>query len=629
MRLICGILRLDRVAAGDGELDAMAAAMTHAGLAPLVEKRLDGPLGLAVLDFAGTGGGLIERDGWIVAADARLDRPGPDVAMIDAVRLHGADFPDRIDGDFAAALWRPDRRELMLGRDFIGVRPLAWTWSAGRWFAFASLPRGLHRSGLATAAVDPVALGAKLAQVYFSGADSGFADIAYLQAGHSLTARPGDTTSPRPHRAYRPDPAMVGRWRGTPDEAAGTLRRLVEQAVAVRLPAVGAVACHLSGGLDSSAITVLAARAMRRRGSRVLALSMTTPSALGPAELDERPFIAEVLAQERDVSHALIHDVLTMPGLRQDPDWPGSIIGGHDDLMAAAAAGFGADRILSGAGGDEGATYNGANLYARLLREGHLRILSRELPARARNDGESLTRAIRSRLISPLLPALLRRLLRGRRGWPRPLDLRHGLGRYLNPVLADRVARRRMPPVLQQNSPAERVLALAEHHIPSRCTYYAIAAARHGVAVSFPLLDRRVVDFMLSLPVSMFLADGQSRQPFRRAMIGILPDPVRLAREKVGLGDDWFVRYADRKAELLAVAETLRAAPPPLVAEIFDLDAIRSGLELLPEPEQALRFVRTRRGVSAGGSPPWLAFAAVQCLTVAWGLSGAAAGGAR
>ena len=622
MRLICGILRFDGIPAAATELDAMATAMTPPVLRPAITKRLDGALGLAVLDFTGAGEGLIAQDGWILAADARLDRAGPEAGpfVIEAAKRHGADFPDRVDGDFAVALWRTDRAELLLGRDFIGVRPLAWTWQPGRWFAFASLPKGLHGSGLAAADIDPAALGAKLAQVYFSGADSGFAQISYLMAGHSLTVRSGDTAAPRPHRAYRPDPAMVGGWRGSEDEAAATLRRLLEEATAARLPASGPAACHLSGGLDSSAVTVLAAREMRRRDGRVLALSMIAPTAVGPAELDERPLVGAVLEQEQDVGHLVFDFLLPMPGLPQDPDWPGSILGDYDEQMSAAAASFGADCILSGVGGDEGASYNGANLYARLLREGQFRALWRELPARARNDGLSLSRTIRDRLLRPLLPAVLRRRIARWRGRPQPMDPRHGIGRYLNPGLLERVAQRRMSIVLQDNSPAERVRAFAEHHIPSRCVYYAIVAARHGVAVSFPLLDRRVVDFMLSLPAHMFLAEGQSRQPFRRALRGILPDRVRVERNKVGLSDGRFIRYADRKAELLSMVDKLRAAHTPLLAEIFDLAAIRAGLEKLPEPEQAPGFIRTLPGQLVGGNPPWLSLVAVQYLLVAWWL---------
>ena len=473
-----------------------------------------------------------------------------------------------------------------------------------------------HKAGLAPATIDPVALGAQLTQTYFTGSDTGFAEIACLRAGHSLVVRPHDQNPPRPHRAYRPDPALVGRWRGTQQQAAQTLRQLVEKAVAARMPESGPVACHLTGGLDSSAITILAARAARRRSDRILALTMCAKSPMGPVEQDERPMIGAVLAQEPDISHRVVDDQLPMPGRQEDPDWPGSVIGGPDDEMMAAAAAFGADRILSGVGGDEGATYNGANLYAALLRTGNLVTLFRELSARAKSDGLPLSRTIRNRLVSPLLPACLRR-----RREVGLMDGKQGGVRYLAQGIRDRVAKRRMVPVLRSNRPAERIRAIADHHISSRCTYYAFMAARHGLAASFPLLDRRIVDFILSLPLHMFLADGQSRQPFRRAMLGILPEPVRLARHKLGLFDDRFIRYAEHRADLLAMLDGLRAQAPPIVRKLLDLDTIRAGLERLPEPASAPGFVRTIPGQLPGGHPAWVMIFAVQCLISGWRLA--------
>ncbi|NGM24196.1 hypothetical protein G3576_29675 [Roseomonas stagni] len=619
MRLICGLLRRDGQSATAATLDRMVAAMTAPGLSPRVTQRLSGALGLAVLDFTGAPAALQAGDGWTVAADARLDRAeGPaEAAVAAALRRDGADFPDHLDGDFAVALWRPDRQELWLGRDFIGARPLAWTWRDDC-FAFASLPKGLHGAGMASATIDPVALGIQLSQQFFHGAGSGFAAIAYLPAGHSLCVRPGDAGLPEPHRAFRPDPARVGRWRGSPEAAAERLRDLVRDAVLRRLPPGQPVACHLSGGLDSSAITVLAARAARAAGGRVLALSMASPQAVGPPELDERPMIAAVLAQEPDIAHALVHDMPPMPDQAEDPDWPGSLADGPDDRMMREAAAFGARRLLSGVGGDEGATYNGAHLYGRLLLEGRLRTLSRELPARARRDGVPLRRAILARLAVPLIPDFLWRWLKRR---PGVMDPRLGAVRYLSPALREAVLARRMLPILRRNSPAERVRAFADHHIPSRCAFHAIMGARHGVAPSFPLLDRQVVEFMLSLPTPMFLADGQTRQPFRRAMAGILPDRVRLSRHKVGLFDGRFLHYADRRAALLARLATLRGAAG--IGDLFDLDAIEAGLSSLPVAGRGEGHVRAAPGGLAAGQPAWVPLLAVAFLIAACRLSGA------
>lgn len=614
MRLIAGIVQIDGGSAAQSSLSRMAAAMTPPGLNPALATRLDGPAGLLVLDFSGAPPRLVDRDGWIVAADARLDRPigEPEADVLHAVARHGRDFPDRLDGDFGVALWDRESRELWLGRDFIGARPLAWTWRAGSHLAFASLPKGLHGSGIAASARDHVALARKVIQTYFSGADSGYAEIRYLEAGHSLHIRAGDEAPPRVHRAYRPDPAQVGRWRGTPQQAAEQLRGLIEDAVSVRMPQTRPVACHLTGGLDSSSITVLAARHARLEGNTLIALGIGS-EAYGPADLDERPMIAAVIEQEPDITYRFIRDVPFMPGLEQDPDWPGSIVGGSDDQIMADAAAFGAARVLSGVGGDEGATYNGANLYLAALRAGRIPTLIRELSARAKVDQVSVMREVRGRLAAPLLAAA-RRTGRG------VMDKQHGAIRYLAPAMAAQVEQGRLTPVLSSNRRADRVRAFADHHIPSRCTYYAVLAARHGLAVSFPMLDRRVVDFMLSLPVHLFLADGYARQPFRRAMKGILPERVRLSTSKVGLFDHRFRVYAGHRETFLELADRLRALQHPTLTNMFDLDAIRAGIETLPSVAEVAE--RASRGMRVVGQSLWVAPFALEALSLATRIAG-------
>ena len=57
------------------------------------------------------------------------------------------------------------------------------------------------------------------------------------------------------------------------EEAACELRRLVDEAVKRRLPRNGETGAHLSGGLDSSAIAILAARRLREEGRTLHAYS--------------------------------------------------------------------------------------------------------------------------------------------------------------------------------------------------------------------------------------------------------------------------------------------------------------------------------------------------------------------
>ncbi|WP_165644978.1 asparagine synthase-related protein, partial [Oharaeibacter diazotrophicus] len=564
MRLICGLLRLDGGPASPTTVAAMAAAMTAPGLAPRLAVRCDGPVGLGVLAFSRAHAAAVVADGaLLLAADARLDDAGeaPEAILARAIGTAGPDFPDRVDGDFAVAAWDGARRRLLLGRDAFGVRPLAYALRSGRWFAFASLPKGLHGAGLAAADYDPAELAALFLQVYHRGAATGFREIRMLPAGCSLSIAADDGV-PRLCRAFAPDPATVGRWRGSADEAAETLRILADAAVRARLPATGPAAAHLSGGLDSSPVAVLAARALRERGDRLLALSWSSPLTPDRPGRDEAAMAAAVLAAEPGMIHRDFPYGLPLPDRGFDPDWPTDPIHAHLDLSTAAAAAFGAGVVLSGVGGDQAASYDGRHPYLALLTAGRIGRLVRELPARAEADGVGLARAIHGRLLRPALF--------GRDGGARRQALTAERARFLVPALRAVAPDLALPRQLDGFRPEDRVGAVLDNHLPSRCTEMAFAGARHGVAFAFPLLDRRLVEFALGLPLHLMVDEGLARQPWRRAMRGVLPEAVRLSPHKLGGSDPRHVRLAAHAPALIAEAAALKRHDA--ATAIVDLD---------------------------------------------------------
>jgi asparagine synthase (glutamine-hydrolysing) len=65
----------------------------------------------------------------------------------------------------------------------------------------------------------------------------------------------------------------------------------------------------------------------------------------------------------------------------------------------------------------------------------------------------------------------------------------------------------------------------------------------HGVEVRTPFLDYRLVNFAFSLPSASKIDRGYTKLVLRGAMKGILPDEIRLARNKIGFTSpvaDWF-----------------------------------------------------------------------------------------
>jgi asparagine synthase (glutamine-hydrolysing) len=71
------------------------------------------------------------------------------------------------------------------------------------------------------------------------------------------------------------------------------------------------------------------------------------------------------------------------------------------------------------------------------------------------------------------------------------------------------------------------MLAYLEHgHLQSRIESWATAATLKKIEYSYPLLDRRIVEFVLGLPPETFVHNGFKRYLFRSAVEKLLPDEI-------------------------------------------------------------------------------------------------------
>ncbi|MCL6517233.1 asparagine synthase (glutamine-hydrolyzing) [Alicyclobacillus sp.] len=171
---------------------------------------------------------------------------------------------DKLNGIFAFAIWDEARQRLFMARDRLGVKPLFYA-RRGSSFLFASELKGL----LAHPLVDPVVDAEGLAEVFAIGpartpGHGIFKNVFEVRAGHALMAtRDGDRTW-----AY---------WRLTSrehtdnlDTTVATVRELLVDTVERQLVSDVPVCTFLSGGIDSSIVTAIAADAYRAAGREPL-----------------------------------------------------------------------------------------------------------------------------------------------------------------------------------------------------------------------------------------------------------------------------------------------------------------------------------------------------------------------
>ena len=170
---------------------------------------------------------------------------------------HGIDFVAHIDGMFAVAIWDDEDKVGLLARDRMGKKPLYYCLHDGALF-FASEIKALLRLPGFERRLNLEALHHYLSFKHVPHPSSIFSGIAVLPPAHLLTYRPGQEPSVR--RYWDLDFSGEGGSAGmTETEITDHLLVLLRQGVQRRLLSDVPIGFFLSGGLDSSLSTVLAA----------------------------------------------------------------------------------------------------------------------------------------------------------------------------------------------------------------------------------------------------------------------------------------------------------------------------------------------------------------------------------
>jgi asparagine synthase (glutamine-hydrolysing) len=157
-------------------------------------------------------------------------------------------------GMFAFFVWDAELRRGFAARDPLGVKPLAYAWD-GLEFAFASEAHVVARAREVPVRAHAGAILEYLVAPCFSGVERPMFDgVEYLPPGHWLELGPGGPTLRRYYRF------TVGDQDPGPGDAA--LREGLDRAVRRACRADEDIGVFLSGGLDSTAIAALAARAL-------------------------------------------------------------------------------------------------------------------------------------------------------------------------------------------------------------------------------------------------------------------------------------------------------------------------------------------------------------------------------
>lgn len=167
---------------------------------------------------------------------------------------HGLDFLYYLNGMFAIALWDQRRRELVLARDRLGIKPLFFS-RLRNGVAFGSEPKALLEHPEVSREPNLVALHHYLSLKNVPAPLSAFQQIEQLRSGEVAVCRDREIIR---RRWWRPSFDRVVDIDEA--EAAREIRRLLEDSVRLQMRSDVPFGAYLSGGLDSSSIVSLLAQ---------------------------------------------------------------------------------------------------------------------------------------------------------------------------------------------------------------------------------------------------------------------------------------------------------------------------------------------------------------------------------
>lgn len=516
---------------------------------------------------------------------------------------------ERLQGDFAFAFWDSRRRRLLLARDFLGHQPLHYARRDG-FFAFASMPKGLHALPEIPRAPDREAVADFLALIPDNGSETYFQGIEKVRPGMIVeVTREGLKAT----RWWQP-PLEPLRLK-THGDYAEALREHFDRAVAARLRgADSAVAAHLSGGLDSSAVAATAARLMAPSGGRVTAFTGVPREGYDTSEIkgsfaDEGPHAAEVAAMYPNMEHVLVRNggspladldrhffVYERPVLNLcNSVWMNRIL--------ELARERGHRVLLSGARGNMSFSYDGMPLLTQLLSSGRLLRLARESWALIRNGTRLGT--VGAQAVGPFLPVPLWQAISRLRGKGRKLADYTAISPEAVRALriAERAAERGLDTSYRpRRDPIETRLWVLNRVDFGNYTKGQLAG--WGIDVRDPTADRRLIEFCLAVPADQYLRRGIRRALARTAFADRLPARIVNERLKGYQAADWHEGLVAARDELGGELERIEACGE--AGSTVDHAAMRSLAEAMPEsgwhkPAITERYrLALLRGVSAG-----------------------------
>ena len=441
---------------------------------------------------------------------------------------YGQEVLDKLNGMFAFAIYDAERKELFAARDRFGVKPFYY-YQSDKEFIFASeIPAILEIYGRKNRANETAVFDYLAFNRTDQTEDTFFEGVKKLQHGHSLVIKEGKLS--------------ISCWYNLRERVQGKrlqsdekeFLNLLEDSIRIRLRSDVPVGVCLSGGLDSSSIVSIISERLEHP-------EVNTFSAVYESKYraDESEFI-NLYKDKLPNMHftyptyqSLFEDLNSFIACHAEPV-PST--GPYAQYCTMRLAGQHVTVTLDGQGADEelgGYHYFYGLYYKSLLKRFKLITLIKEMVKYVAFHRSSY--ALQT-FVYFLLPNKLRVKARvNERGYLLP----EFANRFQNSVIADNL--------YGSKSMQDALINHFEYKLEHLLKWDDRNSMQFSVESRTPFLDYRLVEYLLKTEDSAKINDGYTKSLLRRSMKGLLPDRIRLRRDKVGFATPEEVWFAEKE----------------------------------------------------------------------------------
>ncbi|HAX94847.1 MAG TPA: hypothetical protein DCY25_13105 [Bacteroidales bacterium] len=437
--------------------------------------------------------------------------PVPDPELIAGLfRREGPGFVDKLNGDFAICILQPAKKQAFLFRDQVGIRAIAYHIDSQALY-FSTDITGLCRAFSQGGAIDSDYLMGKFK--YIDYRKTPFEKVKKLMPGHFLLYSENGIEIKKywnPEN-IRPDKFL------SHSQMLSDLNMLLSDAVRIRCDSRFRAGTHVSGGIDSGLVSLMARKEYSHQDT-FFGFSWSPANYLpGDIKYDERELVrnlcraAGITPVFSDLDSGKLTGIVT------------SFILNHgffsEDRTVSQAVDAGVNLIFSGWGGDEFVSTAAPSIETDLLRSLKLGLFLKR--NKIRQPGKFIRNVV-FYILMPALGILDRGTVRSFRD-----D-----ARYLKKSFkkSDRKAVRQF--YFHTSRHHHHIGMLNFYHLQNRCENWFVMGYAHGIEYRFPLLDKRIIEFMLRVPSELLCKTDLFRPLLREISEDILPDEIRLNRSK-------------------------------------------------------------------------------------------------